>query len=364
MAGWLVRTALRSSLNQVRHVRPVPPRRATGLTAAVYRQVERDFGMLAPPVALHSPSPAVLAAAWSMLREALVTTTPVRRAVKEAVATGVSRANSCPYCVEVHSAVLGTLPVEHATAAVTEWASGGGSRAGTTTDSVGRAGRVLTAPRPFPDRDAAELIAVAVTFHYLNRVVNVFLGDSPLPPGVPAAARERAGRFVGRVMRAPALRGGEASASATLLPAAPLPADLAWAAGEEHLAAAFARAASAVDTAIDTGIDSAVPASVRDLVVAELADWDGEPPGMSRAWLDGPVSSVPSQDRPAARLALLVAKASYQVEDDVVAAYRRDRPADAALVELVSWAALVAARRAGVRLAGDGTGRPGLGEVG
>lgn len=328
----LARVALRSSLRHVKHVTPTRPRHATGLTAEVYRQVERDFGMLAPPMALHSPAPAVLAAAWAMLRESLVATTSlVPRATKEMVATAVSMANSCPYCVDVHGATLASL----------------GAGGWDDLDPVAAWARAGVAARwPFPAAHAPQLIAVATTFHYLNRVVHVFLGDSPLPPELPAAMRGRAMSLVGRIMRAPALRGGTPGESLPLLDAAPLPADLAWAAGEPHIAGAFARAAAVIDAV------SAVPAPVRDLVVRELSTWDGTPPGVSRAWAD--VRGLPAADRAAGRLALLVAKAPYQVTGDEVAAYQRDHPADA-LVELVAWAALTAARRAGGRLAAGGT---------
>lgn len=329
MGGRLVRTAMRTTLNQVRHVTPVHPRRAEGLLASVYGQIERDFGMLAPPMSLHSPAPAVLAAAWAMLRESLVVTTSVSRAAKEAVAAAVSAGNTCPYCVEVHTATLDALDPDPATAAAARWAGADDGRAS-----------------PFPDADTAQLVGVAVTFHYLNRVVNVFLGDSPLPPALPAGARRRAGRVLGKVMRGPALRGADPGDAIGLLAPAPPAPDLEWAAGEPRVLDAFGRAAATVDVAAR----DSVPPAVRELLAAELSGWDGRPPGLSRSWVDGPVDALATRDRPAGRLALLVAKASYQVDDDVVGAFRERRPADAALVELVSWAALSAARTVGARL--------------
>ncbi|MGH3879862.1 MAG: carboxymuconolactone decarboxylase family protein, partial [Actinophytocola sp.] len=102
---------------------------------------------------------------------------------------------------------------------------------------------------------------------------------------------------------------------------------------------------------VEAAAARSVPPAVRELVTAELSTWDGRPPGLSRSWADGPVRRLSTQDQSAARLALLVAKASYQVDDDVVAAYETT---DAGLVELVSWAGLAAARRAGTWLAGQG----------
>src|SRR5262245_183748 len=115
MGKVLSRVMLRGALRQIRHVTPVRPSAADGLVARVYTQVERDFGMLAPPIVLHSPAPEPLAASWSILRESLLTEGKVGRQVKEAAATAVSLANTCPYCVDVHQATMdGLLRGRHA----------------------------------------------------------------------------------------------------------------------------------------------------------------------------------------------------------------------------------------------------------
>jgi hypothetical protein len=106
---------------------------------------------------------------------------------------------------------------------------------------------------------------------------------------------------------------------------------------------AFARGCAAVDAA---GARS-VPASVRDLVRAELENWRGERRGLSRAWVESAVSGLPTADQAAGRLALLAAFASGQVDRSVVRMFRADRPGDATLVELTAWASLAAARRVG-----------------
>src|SRR5262245_50813111 len=84
----------------VKYVHAVPPEAATGLVAAVYAQLAEDFQITAPLV-LHSPAPRLLAAAWCVLRETLIAG-HLPRAHKEAIATGVSHANACPYCISVH----------------------------------------------------------------------------------------------------------------------------------------------------------------------------------------------------------------------------------------------------------------------
>jgi hypothetical protein len=102
--------------------------------------------------------------------------------------------------------------------------------------------------------------------------------------------------------------------------------------------------------AIDEAGARAVPASIRKLVLTRLAGWDGRPPGLSRTWVDEAVRELPATDRPAGRLSLLTALASYQVDQSAVDDFRSHRPADADLVGLCAWAGLAAARWVGGRL--------------
>ncbi|MFD4657124.1 carboxymuconolactone decarboxylase family protein [Kitasatospora sp. NPDC058444] len=357
-----LRSALRRSMAQVHRVAAVRPGDAGEEVAGVFADVEREFGMLAPPIGLHAASPEVLAASWVMLRETLVADGRVDRATKEAVAAAVSAANSCPYCVEVHGTTLAALlpgAAAPGTARATaegwaDWFRADGDRGRAPEEGTPGEGRPEGEPEegaaeegaPFPAQAGPELVGVAVTFHYLNRMVNLFLEPSPLPAGLPPAARAAARAVLGRLMRRSARVAPPAGTSLDLLPSAPLPGDLAWAAGTPSVAGAFARAAAAIDAAGAR----AVPQGVRVLVADHLAGWDGRPPGISRAWVEEAVSALPGDQRPAGRLALLTAKAAYQVDDGLVAEFRRGRPGDTALIELTSWAALTAARELGARL--------------
>ena len=332
-----------TALGHIRHLTPVAPRSAPDRVAQVYRQVERDFGMLAPPVALHAPAPEALAACWLLLRETLLAAGAATRAEKESVAVAVSRANSCPYCVQVHHAALtGLLRPQpggrrSTSSAPTTLGAGTGTGTGTGTGAG----------------VSAELTGVAVTFHYLNRMVNIFLADSPLPP-VRGPARRVAGWVAEQtmgVLARPALPPGGALA---LLPAAPLPRDLGWAAGRANVAAAMARAAAAVDAA---GVRS-VPPRVQRLVLSRL-DRAGPPQGAGLLdWLEPALAALPVTERPAGRLALLTAFASYRVTDRVVDDFRRACPGDDTLVELTCWAAFTAARRTARQSAGQPAGQP------
>ncbi|BCP14084.1 alkyl hydroperoxide reductase AhpD [Mycobacterium paraintracellulare] len=296
---------------------------AVGLVAKVYQQMERDFGFLAPPISLHSPSPEVMAASWLMMRETLLASGRAARVLKESVASAVSEANTCPYCVEVHDAIRHSIDGTYDANAVRAWVAGG--------------------PRPFPDDQLEECVGVAVAFEYVNRMNHVFLPESPVPARVPRLAHNQVRRTLGGVA-APGKRAIEPGDSLALLSEAPLPDDLSWSAGHATVAGAFARASAVIDSA---GARS-LPLHVRDLVNAWLSGDAGEI-GLSRSWVDQAVDALPAADRTVVKLALLTALASHQVDADIVASARRDCADDAALVDLTAWASWSAARRAASR---------------
>lgn len=330
VATRLLAKGLRSAQGTIRYVRPVRPSAARGLVAKVYQQIESDYGFLAPPISLHSPSPKVMTASWLMLRETLLASGRADRVMKESVASAVSEANTCPYCVEVHDATRQSIDGAYDTDAVRAWVQGG--------------------MRPFPEDQLEECVGVAVIFEYLNRMNNVFLPESPIPARVPGIARDRARRTVGRVA-ASSRRAVEPGGSLGLLPDAYLPEDFLWSAGHATISQAFARASTVIDAA---GARS-LPPNVRQLVHTRLSG-DAAEIGLSRSWVDHAVTEVPVSEQAVAKLALLTALASYQVDAEVVASARRACADDATLIELTAWASLTAARLAAPRYL-HGSGR-------
>jgi len=353
MKGAIMANGLRRTLAQIRYVSPVMPGTASGLVAGVYAQAERDFGMVAPPLALHSPAPSALAASWAMLRETLLVTGQADRVDKEVVAATVSAANTCPYCVAVHTAAAQDL-IPGLDAA--------GIAAGNLVDprlkeiagwarSSGLPGSVQSTP----PGSFAELAGVAVTFHYLNRMVTVFLPDSPLPPMTPKAV---GGWVMGMLASAMTSGSPVPGAALDMLPDAQLPEEFSWAAGDSRIAAALAGAVAAIEDAV---VEVVTP-PVRELVAGRLRGWDGRPLGPSRAWADEAVAGLDEADQPAGRLAILTALAPSQVGKADVNDFRSAANAgDEAVVSLTAWASMAAARTVGSWLheqSADAPGRP------
>ncbi len=330
----------------IKYIKPTPYRSATGLTAEVY---QADF-LPVPPVTLHSPLPEVMAGVWSILRETL-TAGQADRALKEAVAAAVSKINECPYCVDVHTSMLHATSEHDAASAILrgDYDSIHDSQIRAVVQWI-LANRTANAsgvfPPPFSHRDAPEIIGTAVAFQYINRMVNVFLEDSFMP--VPSAFKGLTGRLFGATAGKRLIHGSSHQGdSLKFVPQAKLPEDLFWAASNPAVAGAFAGFAAVVE---DAG-NAVLPETVRFLVSARVQAWNGEALGISRRWVDDAVVEIKEDHRAAARLALLTALASYQVDSSIVEAFRSQYPDDAQLIAATAWASFTAARHVGVWLA-------------
>jgi alkylhydroperoxidase family enzyme len=303
---------------QIRYLAPFNYSKATGLGLAVIDQLARDF-VVGPPVTIHLPNPELMAGVWAMGRECLAAGREGREK-RELIAAEVSRLNACPYCLDVHSAMLhafdhGDAFTDPAFAPYADWAS-----ATLTPDSP------LFRNPPFPAAEGPKFLGTAVCFHYLNRMVNVFLDPAPFTFHGRAIIR-MSGKMLRPLVTAQRVEQGD-----FLTPAAPsLPPEFAWAFPDPYIAGGLARFAAAAEAA---GAESVEPA-VQELVIGQVANWRGEAPPLD--WTSG--------QTPSARLALLTALASYQVDDKVIAAFRQQGKSDRDLINVTAWASYVAVKR-------------------
>ncbi len=332
----------------IKYVKPAAFDSATGLTAQVYQQLQEDF-IPAPLVVLHAPIPDVMAGVWSILRETLLAG-DVDRSHKEAIAATVSKTNECPFCVDAHTVMLRATS-DHDVAdailhgdydgiqdpqlrAIVQWVLS--NRTTETTNAV---------LPPFSQPEAPEMIGTAITFHYINRMVNIFLGDSLLP--LPSVMKGITYRLYAATEGKRVVRGLTPGRSLKFLPQTHLPADLSWAAGNPSVAGAFAGFVRAVEAAGER----ILPEPVRVLVDERVQAWKGETMSMSRRWVEDAVMDIEVMHRAAARLTLLTALASYQVDSRIVEDFQSHYPDDEQLIAATAWASLRAARRVGLWLA-------------
>lgn len=328
----------------VQHIR-VP----TGLdlapaTQAVLADVRAAFGAAVAPFALQAVAPPVLDAFWT-LTGATLFGAAARRVDKELVAGGVSMANACPYCVDAHAGSLyaqghaasaealvgqrSSSLADETSRGVLEWARSSAQPGGPTLPS-------LTGPA------RAEVLGTALGFHYLNRVVSVFLPESPFPG--PALVRRLARRNMGRLLKPQARDASRATAVALVEPLSP---DLQWTAGS----AAVAAGVLTMDRAMEATRD-ALPRGVASSVDRYLVRWTGAAPPLGQDWLRDAISGpLTAQEQAAVELALWVVVAPARVTTAVVDRARPACPDDRRLFGLVAWSSWRAARRVATWLA-------------
>ena len=120
-----------------------------------------------------------------------------------------------------------------------------------------------------------------------------------------------------------------------------------WATPNPRIADALARWAGVVESEAS----SVIPPAVKDLVVRNLQDWKGEFMPISRSWVDAETFALTGQDRAIARLALVLAKAPYQVDETLVEDVRTKDPGEERFIRILAWASFSGARRFAQRMA-------------
>ena len=301
-------------------------------------QVRKEFGAEVEPFTLHLPVPELLAGVWMTCRETLLAGSG-RRDAKEVVAASVSDLNRCPFCVDAHSIMLLESsgndfskdladPFLRETAA---WAS-----------ATRTPGSPILQTPPFSLEDAPAFKGTAVLFHYINRMVTILLGPSPLPfsSGLPKrVTMQMAAWFFGSAIRRPKKSG----ASLDLLAEAQLPDDLSWAQPSKPIAGAFARFAQSIEHSGSLSLS----AEVRNVVSNAVEKWNGSDPGMGYGWCEEAIASLSEADKTAGRLALLAALAPHRIDETIIRAFSSHFPGDEKLLSALAWSSFTAAKKIG-----------------
>ncbi|MDO3700172.1 carboxymuconolactone decarboxylase family protein [Micromonospora sp. C28SCA-DRY-2] len=308
---------------------PAPVKAATGLSAAVYRQLRDEFLGPVPTFQALSAVPAVQAATWALMREALLAG-DASRVDREVVASAVSRANRCRFCVDAHVLLLhalgehelaeviarGGMPSEPRHVELVTWAEASRNP---------RAADWTSEYRP-------EVTGTLLAFHFINRIVSALLDPDLLPGGLQRSplVRSVGGRLYARAAREPKEPGG----SLPLLDAGtPAPA---WA-GDSPVGVAYAALTDAATRGGELLGDVA-----RQTVTATVRWEDGRYPTRPADWAVDLVRDVPGTDRVGTRIALLAAFAPSAISPGDVALWRYSHPDDADLVRLVAYGAITA----------------------
>jgi hypothetical protein len=305
-------------------------------------QVVLDFGMVPPPLSIHKVDGDLFAASWACLRETLVVGR-VPRYFKEAVASGASEANRCPYCVGAHSMMFDIYrPTEKKQAIVDDtFRSLDSEKLKMWARSWNLLENDQTSP-PFPKKFQSEIIGTAVYFHYLNRMVAIYLGDSFIPKYV---------KWTVPIMM-PFMRLGmglndkrSKKLGTSKLRNVPMAGGPDWA-DQENVRIAF----SQFQAVADNKITQVLSGSMMNFIETFLSKWQGVDPGLSASWVKPyleELSKPDDKEKQLARYMLLGIGSPYMIVDEEKKSLKKII-GNTDLFIVTAWVSLRAALRTGI----------------
>jgi len=333
------------------HISSVKPKEASGLVKEVYQALKKEMGDVVEPVSLHALQPAVLREVWGMLREILLIDDRMLRKDKEAVAAAVSSSNACPYCVDAHTIMVMGLDDDQTAKAIAK------KNLSLVQDPALRGllewafhTRDFDNLRPIDPKykgDALpELLGTVIFFHYLNRMVTLFLGATILPMNVPmmkGMMKKMAAMMFSKVLKAK--KEGRTLAEAEtqdLFQQYPLT----WAQPNTRVHYVLAKAQQTTQALAQEYL----PEEIRTFIVGQIQAWDGQDLRSTQE-METALLTVSEPYRDAVRVLLHTALCDYRVQaEDIQVLKDHLGGKDEAVVALTSWVSLVAAMEIGNRL--------------
>ncbi len=346
---WLFDTL---SVTTMRYVRSVPRRSATGLVAEIYDMIDEDF-FINGSLTSRSAVPELLAAIWSGGRETVLVDDHLDRTTKEALTATLSSINDCPYCGDmmvslVHAGdrhddagLILSESEEHITDPLLRerllWVR-----------AVATPGAESPSTVPFSDQELPEAIGSLMALSDINRFSHIVMDGSPVkaPFGV-EAIKAVALRIFGNELRATHTAPLTPGRTLHLLPDAELPVDMQWAKPHPRIARTVAKWAAAVERQAQ----GMVPEATQRLVHDNLRRWRNEQMPMSRHWVEEQTRELDGEARAIARLALVLAKASYQTDDKMVEAVLGADRNEERFLRILAWSSFTASRYFANRIA-------------
>lgn len=315
----------------------------------VYSQLKEEMGDVVEPISMHALFPELLVGIWSVLREVVLVEDQVLRRDKEAVGAAVSASNECPYCVDAHTIMIIGLKDQTTAKAIVKQDlslitnSDLRDIVGWAFDSRNFKAHNIKNP-VFDRKKAPEIIGTAVFFHYLNRMVTIFLGPTILPMNISflkGAMKQMAAMMFSKVLQT------EKKAKENQKKTKGVNDEiLYWTRSNERIQLVYGYLKTVVD---DIG-QKYVPIEVRSFLQTHIDKWNGHDLHSTKG-LDQLVSDVSPKNQPLAKMLYLTAFSPHRIQSyhfDEFNLYYKGR--DEAVLASLSWASFYAAARIGAKL--------------
>ena len=340
------------SLKTMRYVDAVSSKDAGPLVREIYDQIAEDF-FINGSLTSRSKVPGVLAAIWTLGREVILVDDKVDRTTKEAMGATMSSINDCPYCSDMLvSLVYAGDRADDAKRILND-------NEDTIDDpvlrerlqwvrSVATPGSTPPTSVPFTNEQLPEAISTIMAMNDINRFSHIVMDGSPVnaPFGLQGIKQFALGIF-GNELRTTHVQPLVPGRSLHLTPPAELPDDMRWESANPRIS----RTLSPWAATVENEASGAAPASVQEFVHRNLQQWRFEPMPMSCSWVEQELGELDSEARSIAKLALLLAKAAYQVDEKLVAEVMGPDADQERFIRILAWCSFTASRYVGSHIA-------------
>ena len=333
------------SKKTMRYVSDIPTHKADGLVKEVYDMIRKDFfknGSLTS----RSKVPELMAAIWTGGRESMLVEDRVDRTAKDAMCAALSQVNDCPYCEDMLVSLVYAGGEKQAAEDLFDQNVPGGTdaelrQAVDWVRAVAAPGDHAIPPIPFSREQIPAVFGTIMAMSDINRFSHVVMDGSPVeaPFGL-RTVKALALRIFGSELEVTRSRPLEPGRALGFLPTADLPDEFYWAEPNARVADAIARWAATVERETKLVVSDAV----RTTVERALSDWQGEMMPISRSWVDREIDSLSGMDHDIAKLAIVLAKAPYQVDETMAEAVLAEDRDEERFVRILAWASFTAAR--------------------
>ena len=306
----------------------------------INKQINNDFGLVGP-LTLSSVSKNVHAIRWANLREVFTVNTYVNRLEKEIIARGISQANKCSYCVDVHNASIASIGDQKTPIGINEKARKtiADTRINALTEwslNTKKPDANIIKNPPFNKNEATEIIGTALVFHSTNRLVDIFLEDSPLPKFIANSIFKKlalniASKTLFKGMVSKKVIAGDS---------------LEFISSELHLntpnwaksVPLYAKTLIARNQLINSIEKEIIPEQIVRLFKTKVNDWKGEEMPLGRNWINEILSPVDITHTPIAKLIFLSAYTPHTITEKDISEFRQTNQSDKELVDICYWA--------------------------
>ena len=313
---------------------------SAGIIKSINFQINRDFG-LTGPLTLSTPSKRVHAIRWAIARESFVVETNVKRVTKETVAACIAQINKCPYCEDVHGTSISSagdkniakaiengtwqLLKDERTKEIVNWSL----------NTLNPQSEIIRNP-PFTAKEAPEIIGTALVFHSTNRLVSIFLENSPFPlflsnPLIKKTTLNLASKTLFKSMISKKADSGDAL---KFIEDYPFSKQFKWA----EFVPAYSKALAAREILLKKIEHEVIPVKAVEVFKNKINRWQGEEMPLGKSWLTGTLNNLSETEKPVAQLMFLAAFAPYTIIRKDVENFRKIKHGDKELIEVCFWA--------------------------